>query len=249
MPPRDAGAATHSGSAGPDEPGQQHARGVAPHLSVHGRPLLVGADDDRAAERALEDDVDDQHRQHRDHHGREQRAEVDRVARLRRRTPPCPGTARSCRVRCSAPPAAGTGSTGPRKLKIATEAMPGRAIGSMTGKKVRHSPAPSIAAASATSSGSARKNGEQEEHGERQRERHVGDDQARQRVEQADALQDEEQRHDREEDREGQPRQHQVVDRPGCRRSGTAPARRRTWRRAPSRCTSAPPTTITVLTK
>ena len=36
----------------------------------------------------------------------------------------------------------------PRKLKIATDAMPGRAIGSITWKNVRHSPAPSICAAS-----------------------------------------------------------------------------------------------------
>ena len=47
----------------------------------------------------------------------------------------------------------------PRKLKIATEAMPGAAIGSITWKNVRHSPAPSTSAASEISSGSALKKG------------------------------------------------------------------------------------------
>ena len=37
----------------------------------------------------------------------------------------------------------------PTKFKIATVAKPGLAIGSMIWKKVRHSPAPSTAAASA----------------------------------------------------------------------------------------------------
>ena len=42
---------------------------------------------------------------------------------------------------------------------MATDAMPGRAIGSITWKNVRHSPAPSTAAASAISVGRRRKNG------------------------------------------------------------------------------------------
>jgi hypothetical protein len=46
----------------------------------------------------------------------------------------------------------------PRKLKIATAAMPGRAIGSMIRKKARQSPAPSISAASYTSFGRLLKN-------------------------------------------------------------------------------------------
>ena len=45
----------------------------------------------------------------------------------------------------------------PRKLKIATEANPLRAIGSITMKKVAHSPAPSNAAASEISYGSVLK--------------------------------------------------------------------------------------------
>ena len=56
--------------------------------------------------------------------------------------------------------------------------------------------------------------GEEEEHGERQRERHVDNDQAGQRVQQADVLQDEEQGHDGQEDRERQAGEHQVVDGP-----------------------------------
>ena len=42
---------------------------------------------------------------------------------------------------------------------MATDAIPGLAIGSMTWKNLRHSPAPSISAASAISSGRALKNG------------------------------------------------------------------------------------------
>ena len=46
----------------------------------------------------------------------------------------------------------------PTKFRIATVARPGRAIGSMIWKKIRHSPAPSIAAASAIDFDSVRKN-------------------------------------------------------------------------------------------
>ena len=75
----------------------------------------------------------------------------------------------------------------PRKLKIATEAMPGLVIGSITWKNVRHSPAPSTAAASPISSGTAEER-VQEEHGERQRERDVDDDESGLAVEQVEAL-------------------------------------------------------------
>jgi hypothetical protein len=47
----------------------------------------------------------------------------------------------------------------PTKFRIASVEIAGRAIGTMIEKKVRHSPAPSIAAASVTEVGSARKNG------------------------------------------------------------------------------------------
>ena len=66
----------------------------------------------------------------------------------------------------------------PRKLKIATEARPGLAIGSITWKNVRHSPAPSTAAASADLVGQAPEERVQEEHGERQREGDVDDDES-----------------------------------------------------------------------
>ena len=104
----------------------------------------------------------------------------------------------------------------PTKLRIATVASPGLAIGSITWKKVRHSPAPSIAAASAIEFDSDLKNDIEEEHGEGEGERRVSDDQPGQRVQQPDALQHEEQRHDRQEDREGQPGEHQVVERPAA---------------------------------
>jgi hypothetical protein len=56
--------------------------------------------------------------------------------------------------------------------------------------------------------------GVQEEHGERQRERHIDDHQARLTVEQVDVLHQLEQRDDRQEDRERQAGEHHPVDQP-----------------------------------
>ena len=102
-------------------------------------------------------------------------------------------------------------------LKIVTLIRPGLAIGSMTWKNSRVCEQPSIIPASATDDRQRLEERGQEEDGERQRVGDVDQHQAGVGVQQTQVLHHEEERHQGQEDREGQPRDEQEVDRPVAR--------------------------------